>query len=1417
MRLAETVSFFIKKVITRKILRKLRISSTHCATGKPAIWYKLYLNSQCKFKMIVACNREGVKMEEKKCTNKKIYVGIDIGTNSVGYAVTDNEYNLIKHSGEPMWGSHIFDEGKTAEERRAFRTARRRNDRKKQRVALVSEIFAPEIEKIDPRFFIRRHESALFREDVEFGDRYIVFNEEEFSDKDFYEKYPTIHHLIVELMKSDEPHDVRLVYLACSYLVAHRGHFLNEVSKDNIEAVLDFRTVYDSFMAVMEEYAEVPWECNIDAFREILIKKQTVTYKEKEFLELLNNGKKFRSYEDDTFSREGIVKLLSGGTCNLGKLFPKLAFEEKISVSFKMSEEDFLSVLAMLDDEADILSALRNVYDWATLAEALKGGKSISEGKVAVYEQHKKDLKYLKAFIRKYKPEKYFEIFRSGESSSNYVAYSYNVKNVPHPEKVKKAKKEDFCDYIRKIVKDISVDGEDQKGYENLLFRLSTYNFLPKQVEGDNRVIPYQLYYHELKIILKKAKQYLPFLGHADADGYTNEDKILSVMEFRIPYYVGPLRTDNGQFGWMKRKAAGKIYPWNFNELVDLDKSEQMFIERMTNSCSYVPGETVLPKYSLLYCKFTVLNEINNIKINGREIPIEHKQKIYELFQRYRKVTVKKIKDYLEANNLLHKGDILSGLDVSIKSSLKSYHDFKKMLDAGIFTESQVEEVIERLTYSEDKGRIVRWLRASYPALSEEDVKYVSKLKYNDFGRLSRKFLSEIEGCNKKTGEAGTIIGLLWGTNDNLMQLLSEQYTFEEELEEIKQAYYSEHPMTIDSLLDSMYISNSVKRSIYRTLSILKDIQKACGQVPEKIFVEMARGGGEKGKRTKTRRDQINELYKSMDKEEVRELSKELEGRSDNELQGEVLFLYFMQLGKCAYTGKSLDIDKLKTNLYNVDHIYPQSYVKDDSIDNKVLVLSEENGKKGDVYPIKEDIRAKMQPYWHMLEKNHLISEEKYRRLTRCVPFSNEEKQGFINRQLVETRQSTKAVATVLKSIFPDTEIIYSKAGLVSDFRHEVVKMSKTRTINDLHHAKDAYLNIVVGNVYHCKFTKKFYFDQKYSLKPVTIFSHPVMDGREYVWKGSESIEKVKRILARNNIHYTKYAFMRKGGLFDQMPLKAAEGLIPRKAGLDTEKYGGYSKATAAGFLIVKYRDKGKTDAMLMPVDGMVSKKVFSDKVFAEKYAKLTLEKVWERKNGQITDIAFPLGLRPLKVNTMLSFDGFLACISGKANGGKIIGLSSMMPLVIAPDWEQYVKRLESFTAKKEKNKNLILNEEYDGISREKNKRLYDILASKVITGIYEKAFSSQITVLQEGYEKFNNLSMEQQVQLLLSLILLLKSGRAGTCDLSLIGGKSKAGSYNIASKIGNWEKKYSDVRIIDMSASGIYQSKSENLIELIK
>ena len=93
--------------------------------------------------------------------NEKNFLGLDIGSNSVGWAVTDENYKIKKFKGNLMWGVHLFDEAQQSADRRMFRTARRRLDRRQQRIVLLQELFAAEILKKDEKFFLRLKESAL--------------------------------------------------------------------------------------------------------------------------------------------------------------------------------------------------------------------------------------------------------------------------------------------------------------------------------------------------------------------------------------------------------------------------------------------------------------------------------------------------------------------------------------------------------------------------------------------------------------------------------------------------------------------------------------------------------------------------------------------------------------------------------------------------------------------------------------------------------------------------------------------------------------------------------------------------------------------------------------------------------------------------------------------------------------------------------------------------------------------------------------------------------------------------------------------------------------------------------------------------------------------------------------------------------
>ncbi len=39
---------------------------------------------------------------------KKYYIGLDLGTSSVGWAATDENYNFLRLKGKTAWGARVF-------------------------------------------------------------------------------------------------------------------------------------------------------------------------------------------------------------------------------------------------------------------------------------------------------------------------------------------------------------------------------------------------------------------------------------------------------------------------------------------------------------------------------------------------------------------------------------------------------------------------------------------------------------------------------------------------------------------------------------------------------------------------------------------------------------------------------------------------------------------------------------------------------------------------------------------------------------------------------------------------------------------------------------------------------------------------------------------------------------------------------------------------------------------------------------------------------------------------------------------------------------------------------------------------------------------------------------------------------------
>lgn len=1349
---------------------------------------------------------------------KPYYLGLDMGTDSVGWAVTDFSYQIIKKAGKALWGINLFDAAQTAEQRRLFRTARRRNERRSVRLDLLQELFAQEINKVDPGFYARLNDSFLQAEDKQVQQTNSLFNDKDFDDKAYHKKYPTIYHLRYALMTEDKPFDIRLVYLASHHILKHRGHFLFPNYNTSDQGSSGFDEAYDGFCHEIEEQLGIAIEAQLGNRVAEILKDRSLGVKEKgKQLDLcLNtNGDK---------ALKAVATLLSGGTSALSDIFQDEALKDeeinKISFSATSYEEQEPALQSMLGDRFSLIEETLKLFDWSRLAELMGNAKFISQAKIHVYEKHKKDLRVLKNLLISENYKKFISVFRSvdKDSYSSYIGMcKKNGQKLVIP---KRSSQEDFYKNITSILKNLP----ESENKEYVLKEIGAGNFLPLAVSKINGVIPYQLHEQELKIILKKAEKYLPFLKAKDQYGTVSE-KILSLLTFRIPFYIGPLNSHSDNSWVVKKDKAGHIYPWNFTEMVDEEKSAEAFIRRMTNKCTYLVGEDVLPKNSLLYTEFVTLNELNNVRIGTAVQPLsaELKDKVFhELFLKHKKVTAKNFSKFLKQQGIeANEADQIQGIDGDFNSSLAPWIDMQRILGVG-FNRKLAEEIIKSITLFSMEPKMLKKQLGRFN-LQPEQIRSLCKLKYSGWGRLSEKLLSGLmpeSGKNVEllvdtsTGEVMNLITALKKTHFNFMELMSDTYGFSFAVSKENQGKI-ETKLSYDTVKE-LAVSPAVKRPIWQTLKIVKEIAHIMGGAPSRIFVEMARAPEKNKKKTISRKQMLLSLYKSC-KEDTRELSKGLSEKSDSDLRSDKLYLYYTQMGKSMYTGKPIALEELwNENVYDIDHIYPRSKTADDSLDNRVLVEKNLNSKKSDTYPLPENIRHKMSSFWKMLLDRKLISQKKYNRLTRNTALSADELAEFINRQLVETRQSTKAAAGILKNVFPDTTIIYAKAGTTSRFR-KYGDFVKVRELNDYHHAKDAYLNIVVGNAYYTKFTSNpLHFLSKenkpYSLNENAFYGQRIERNGNVAWiPGKDgTMATVRKWMGKNNILFTRMTYQGHGALFDQMPVKKGNGQVPLKNSeqliVSIEKYGGYNKASTGHFLYVEGIDKKGNSIYVIETLPLYMISLLKSKKDRENYIK----ELWSKEGNKFLNPK--IYVENIPIQTLVSINGFKAHITGRTGNQYI--LRSAEELIVNDDNAKVIKSILKFIKRTDENKNLKLTgydwprtecgelQDNERIGRDLE-NLYTVFQEKLKNSIYAQRLSAQNKALENGKEIFKTLTNEDRCRVLYQILHFFQCNPVLT-DLSLISGKKKVGTLRISKMLNPQDR----IQIIFQSPTGFFEKR---------
>lgn len=1449
---------------------------------------------------------------------KKYHIGLDIGTSSVGFAAKYDDGSLVHVKGKNVIGARLFNEGQTAEERRTYRTARRRYSRRRWRLNLLNQIFKDPLDAVDTTFIKRLKESSLSNQDQNkkyFGE--LLFpkdNDKRFHTNNIQENKrgnATIFHLRDRLMKSNAKADIREIYLAFHSMVKNRGNFLDNTPASSFE-VSDMHLV-DVLHNINNLYEQMNSSFSLNTLDaekiEAILLDNKVRNIDKRttlinLLQTKESNKEFKSIITE------IVKLILG--YNSKKINIILGLEDlennELCLSNANSDDQINAIFSETNEiQQNIINEIKTLYSRSKLNQIIPNGKTYSESMIDKYNLHHDQLRSLKlnildhldfdknrknnlkiayaAYVGNLDKENFssedLKSFmnsvnnKDGKSAMKKVINGHKKKitqsdlfNIFHdllgnPEltdtlsnllssvpmalkdfenETKELMKNDNYSIVQKDIKslkkgkkkdDLIVRDDIQQILNNNplkdLFNHETIkkeiikinqsiqlgNYLPKLRTSDNASIPHQINQNEMDQIIEKQKQYYPWLAELNPNSNRKniaKYKLDELIAFRIPYYVGPMITSddqqnssNANFAWMKRKASGVITPWNFEDKVDVKSTATEFIKRMTVKDTYLINEDVLPDNSLLYQEFKVLNELNIVKANGKHLTVEQKQSAFnDLFKKQKTVTAKKLSNYL-ANDYVTPPEI-TGLSDKEKfnNNYGSYIDMKKIFGDKIDDLSlrdDFEKMIEWSTIFEDRD-ILRLQLKDVNWLNKNQINQLISKRYSGWGRLSKRLLT---GLLNDNGER--IIDVLWNTPANFMQAVNNP-DIKTQIAKINSKQVNN--LGMETILDNAYTSPQNKKAIRQTIKVVNDIQRAMkGQAPTSISIEFTRKPESNSDITKSRGKQVEKIYKELSDNISKDLKNELKTNKKN--LSDKLYLYFMQKGQDIYTGESIDIDNLIN--YDIDHIIPRSYMKDDSLNNRVLTNHQTNDDKGDKTPLDGlssiNINNRI-PEWKQLLKQGLISVRKFRNLTTKIDsISKYAKNGFVHRQLVETSQVIKLVANILNNKYQnsDTNIIEVKAYMNTQLR-ETFDLFKSRELNDYHHALDAYLTTFVGTYLYDRYPKlRHYFvygnfkkiDDSKTINHLKTFNFlrditspskehedKIFDkaSGELILNRKKAINRIKQIYNYKYMLVTHEVFTRKNALYNQSiyPAKnVKKSFINIKNDKPVELYGGHTGNNNAYMALVKIIGKKENEYKLVGVPI----RFLSDLNRAKKDdMNVYQNKLHEMISAQLPNKQFKVLLDKVMYRQLI-VDG-----DEKYTVGSAAYKYNAKQLVISPESVRILKDKELINNLSSKQLSEKLDFVYNDILKQVNKYLplYDI--------------NSLRNKLNDGFDKFKQIHNNLEKTQILNDILEGLHDNPTRKKLKEIGFNTELGKLNNGVKLSD------NALIVYQSPTGLFERK---------
>ncbi len=346
-----------------------------------------------------------------------------------------------------------------------------------------------------------------------------------------------------------------------------------------------------------------------------------------------------------------------------------------------------------------------------------------------------------------------------------------------------------------------------------------------------------------------------------------------------------------------------------------------------------------------------------------------------------------------------------------------------------------------------------------------------------------------------------------------------------------------------------------VFKAINETRKIINAIVEIYGS-PEEIVIEVA---SELGKSVEAR-DEIVKRQRANEKEnaEAKRMIAELLSIDASKVSSSMIERYKLfaeQEGKSAYSQKTLgelkDVVENRDHIYEIDHIVPFSLILDNTLNNKALVFTEENQKKGQRTPLMYMGTAEQKSFIAFV--NHLftrkkggISRKKYAYF-RCETLYGQEAEELLNewktRNINDTRYITKYVAGLIERhlLFSGNKkqhVQTVKGSVTQKFRREWFKDQRWGSDEK---DRETYLNHALDAVVAANLTKPYIEIGSDSLRLLSIFKRS--RGRyteEYDEYLEKCVSKMKKYYGFDE-DYTRKLLCRAGRVPSFVPRLAEE------------------------------------------------------------------------------------------------------------------------------------------------------------------------------------------------------------------------------------------------------------------------------------